>query len=401
MRILFISPYIPSHIRVRSYNFLRVLAEHGHLVTLVALVPPGEPTDTLPEIEAWCEALHVIPLSRTQTIINGVRGLFEALPIQAAYSHSPAFNQFIRDLLAKERFDVAHVEHLRGVVLTESLGDLPVVFDSVDSIALLLEKTLAEGPDFKSRLMAQLDLGRTRRFEGHLTGRFPQVAVCSELDRKRLVELGCDADRLSYVPSCVDTDYYHPMEGVERDPFLLTFTGKMSYHANIAAAIDLVAEIMSLVWAKQPNARLQIVGKDPPASVMALADDPRITVTGFVPDLRPYLATSAAAISYVRYGVGLTTKVIQAMAMGTPVVATPFAVSTLNTRDGEDVLVGADYQAMADHIVALTQSADLRNRIGAAGRRYVEQFQTWEVSVRKLEEMYATLVKPPSAPTHS
>lgn len=392
MRILFVCPYIPSHIRVRSFNFLRVLSEFGHEVTLVALQPPGESAESLPEIHTWCKAVHVIPLSRQQTLVNGVRGLLGSLPIQAAYSQSDEFNHFIRELLAKETFDVAHIEHLRGVVLTDALGKLPMVFDSVDSIALLLEKTLAEGPNLKSRMMAQLDLGRTRHFEGQLTQRFPYVAVCSELDRKRLIELGNDAERLVYVPSCVDTAYYHPMN-VERDPLVLTFTGKMSYHANIAAATDLVQHIMPLVWAQEPNARLQIVGKDPPPAIEALAEDPRIIVTGFVPDLRPYLAQSAAAISFVRYGVGLTTKVIQSMAMGTPVVATPFAVSTLNTEHGKDVLVGKDYTELAEHIVSLIRSADLRTRIGEAGRRYVEQFQTWEGAVKRLETMYANAIQ--------
>src|SRR5690606_17041267 len=346
MKILFICPYIPSQIRVRSYNFLRVLAARGHEITLALLAPPGEPADTLPVLKQWCKSVHVIPHTRSQTLRNGLLGLAGDLPLQAAYSRSPGFNQLIRELTARESFDVVHLEHLRGAPLVDAISNLPIVFDSVDSITLLFEKTLAGGPNLKSRLMAKLELGRTRRFEGRLTQLYDYTAVCSELDRRRLIELGNDPNRIGYVPSCVDTAYFQPV-AVERDPLLLIFTGKMSYHANVAAIMDVIHHIMPLVWAQQPEARLQIVGKDPPPVVQALAADPRIEDTVFVSDLRPYLAKAAVSIGYVRYGVGLTTKVIQAMAMGTPVVATPHAVSTLNTEHGRDVLVAAGNEEFA------------------------------------------------------
>jgi len=391
MRILFVTPYIPSRVRVRPYNLLRALAEQGHNITLLALQPPGDEGEALPDLRRWCDQVQVVPHSRLQVLLNELKALPGRFPLQAAYSVSPALDQTVRDMLGDEPFDVAHVEHLRGAVLANALGRLPVVFDSVDSISLLFGKVLQDAPGLKSRLMAQFDLGRTRQFEGQLTRRFQEVIVTSETDRQMLVDLGCDSNHVTVVPNGVDLEYFQP-QTTERDHRKLVFTGKMSYHANVAAAKDLVERIMPKVWAKQPDVRLEIVGKDPTPAVHALAAHPAVTVTGSVPDLRPYLAQAAIAVSTVRYGVGIQNKVLEAMAMATPVVCSPQASSSLQTQHGRDLLVGDTPDAIAEHILDLLESPERRQAIGAAGRRYVESYQSWNKSVAALETVYAKAV---------
>lgn len=392
MRILFVSPYIPSLVRVRPYNFLKALVRRGHHVTLLALQPPGDEGEALAELRDLLDTVHIVPHSRVQTLVNGLFALPGGLPIQAAYSRSKAFDKVVRLLLERGRFDVAHVEHLRGAVLANALGNLPVVFDSVDSISLLFAKVLQDAPTFKSRLMARLDLGRTRRFEGRLTQRFAQVTVTSEADRQELVRLGSDGDRVTVIANGVDLEYFRP-QPVERHPFRLVFTGKMSYHANVAAVEDLVHTIMPLVWRQQPAAELVIVGKDPTPTVEAFGRLPQVTVTGFVPDMRPYLAQAAVAISTVRYGVGIQNKVLEAMAMGTPVVCSTQANSALKTRSGVDLLVGDSAEAIAQHILDLLASASERERLGRNGRAYVETHHSWDSAAAALEGLYRAALK--------
>lgn len=387
MNILFVTPYIPSLIRVRPYNLLRALAARGHRVTLLALQPPSDAAEPLDALRAVCAAVHVVPHGRGRTLLNGLAALPSRTPLQAAYSRSAEFARRARAVIAAEPFDAAHVEHLRGALLADALDSLPVVFDSVDSIALLFEKVLKDAPTPKSRLLAALDLGRTRRFEGQLTARFAQVAVTSAADRAALVTLGCDPTRVTVIPNGVDLDYFQPQD-VERDPLRLVFTGKMSYHANVAAVEDLANTIMPLVWKHQPDANLQIVGKDPAPVIQALGQHPRIHVTGYVPDLRPYLARAAVAVSTVRYGVGIQNKVLEAMAMATPVVCSPQASSALTAQPGRDLLVGETPEAIAAHIVALLNAPERRAALGAAGRRYVEAEHTWDSAAARFEGLY-------------
>jgi len=395
MRILFICPYVPSLIRVRSFNFIRTMHKRGHEVTLMVLTPPNEPDSSLGKLREWCKAVYTVPHSRAQVLMNGARGLLSSLPLQASYSYSPAFAAKLKEILAQNTFDVAHIEHIRGYVLADGLEQhLPLVFDAVDSITLLFEKTVKDAPSLKSKLMAQLDLGRTRHFEGQvMTQRFTHTAICSELDKAACVKLGAAAERIYYVLSGVDVEYFQP-QNVERDPMQLVFTGKLSYHANIAAATDLVEQIMPLVWKQEPNARLQIIGKDPPESILAYGEKiPNIEVHGFVPDLRPYIAKANVSVCYLRYGVGLTTKTVESMAMGSAVVASPHAVSTLNIQNGREALVGETHQAIADHIVTLIRNPAQARAMGIAARQYVETYQTWDSSVSILENMYAAAGK--------
>ncbi|NJN96645.1 MAG: glycosyltransferase [Anaerolineales bacterium] len=166
----------------------------------------------------------------------------------------------------------------------------------------------------------------------------------------------------------------------------------MSYHANIAAALDLVSQVMPLVWQYLPAARLMIVGKDPSPELQALTADPRINVTGTVPDLRPYLAQATAAISPMRYGVGIQNKVLEAMAMATPVISTPQAVSAIQIQAGQEALVADTAEAMAQAIITLLTNEALRRQIGQTGRTYVENHHDWRGIAEKLEGIYREVI---------
>jgi glycosyltransferase involved in cell wall biosynthesis len=303
--------------------------------------------------------------------------------------------ELIRQTQARAKFDIVHVEHLRGAELSWAVKDMPIVFDSVDSITLLFERVLQAGPTWRSRLLAQLDLARTRRYEGRFLERFRRVLVTSPHDKEALAKLATRPDqgnRLVVLPNGVDLDYFKPME-LPRDPATLIFTGKMSYHANVAAALDLATQVMPLVWQHLPETRLAIVGKDPAPALLALTGDPRITVIGTVPDMRPYLARATMAISPMRYGVGIQNKVLEAMAMATPVISTPQAVSALQVQAGQDVLVADTPEAMGRVIVMLLTDETLRQRIGQTGRHYVETHHDWRVAATKLETIYREVIE--------
>ncbi len=390
LNILFISPYIPSLIRVRPYNFIKALAERGHNLTLLALEPPKEDTSSLSTLRQWCQRVETVPLPRWRTLWNGLQVIPGQVPFQAAYSRSPEMAELIRRTQAAKTFDIVHIEHLRGAELSGAVNGTPIVFDSVDSITLLFERVLQSGPTFRSRMLARLDLERTRHYEGRFLERFQRVLVTSPRDKDTLAELTttpAQQQRLIVLPNGVDLDYFKPM-AVRRDPATLVFTGKMSYHANVAAALDLATRVMPQVWQQLPEARLAIVGKDPTAPLLALTADPRITVTGTVPDIRPYLAQATVAISPMRYGVGIQNKVLEAMAMATPVISTPQAISALQVEADREVLVGDTPEAMAQAVIKALTDDTLQQRLGQAGRHYVETYHDWKLVTAKLETVY-------------
>lgn len=394
LNILFISPYLPSKIHVRPYNFIKFLARRGHKITLLALIPPGQSLQSLSELKDCCTTVHTVTHPRWRTLWNGVQAIPTQMPFQAAYSRSPEFSALIRKTETANNFNVVHVEHLRGAEPSRAIRHTPIVFDAVDSISLLFERVMQSPPTPRSRLMAMLDLSRTKKYEANLLNMFNRVLVTSAHDRDALAALAeypAENARLVVVPNGVDLDYFSP-QATPRDPATIVFSGKMSYHANIAAAIDLATKIMPLVWQKFPATKLTLAGKDPASELLALQNDTRIEVTGTVPDLRPYLARATIAVSPIRYGVGIQNKVMEAMAMRTPVVSSPQAISALNVAAGHDLLVGDTAEAMAAAIILLLEHPYRREEIGATGRHFVEQHHSWEAATELLEAQYQAVL---------
>lgn len=400
MNILFISAYTPSRIRVRPYSFIRALARRGHRVTLICGAGAGD-ADALEELRGICRRVVAVPQGRLGMAMNAVRALPGALPLQAALSFGEPMLDAIRAELRAETYDVAHVEHLRASALGYALRDVPAVLDAVDSISLLFERTLRGSPSLKSRALALLDLARTRAHEAAYAHQYDRVLVSSPEDAWAIRTLAADgrhrlpeclrsevAGAMHVVPNGVDLDYFAP-QLVDREPATLVFSGKMSYHANEASALFLAQEIMPLVWRTRAEVRLVIAGSSPTRPVQELAADERITVTGFVEDLREPLARATIAVAPLRYGVGIQNKVLEAMAMGAPVVAARQAARALRAADGHDLMLAQEPAEYADAILALLDDPAYRGRLGRAGRAYVEQHHDWNAAAAELEQIYA------------
>jgi glycosyltransferase involved in cell wall biosynthesis len=166
----------------------------------------------------------------------------------------------------------------------------------------------------------------------------------------------------------------------------------MSYHANATAAVHAVRRIMPEVWKRRPEARLQIVGQDPPRTVRRLEGPShgRVKVSGFVPDIRPYLRRATLALAPLTYGAGVQNKVLEAMACATPVIATSRAVSALEIEPGRDLVVADDPVSFAEAIDTLLSKPDLMGRVAACGRSYVVRNHSWEESAIRLETIYSS-----------
>jgi polysaccharide biosynthesis protein PslH len=342
------------------------------------------------------------PLSTWQSLRNSLLALPSATPLQAHYCWQPHLAQRIGQLVVQERFDVIHIEHLRGAkygiyaqkVMREHDMHIPIVWDSVDCITHLFRQAAEESSSLRGRWLARLDLPRTQAYEAMLAAQFDQVTITSPVDRAALEEIARSAGELPapihVMPVGVDLDYFTP--GSEpREAASIVFSGKMSYHANITAALYLVRQIMPLVWARRPEVKVYLVGKDPPAELCALAGEcghPQVVVTGTVPDLRPYLQTCTLAVAPMPYGAGIQNKVLEAMACATPVVANLRACSALLTQPDWELLVADSTQELAEAIIYLLNNPTRQSSLGQAARRYVERHHHWEGIGEQLEQIY-------------
>jgi sugar transferase (PEP-CTERM/EpsH1 system associated) len=404
VRILFLVPYAPTPIRTRPYNLVRSLARRGNAVTLATVWETPQERTWLAGLAG--EGIEVIAarLTRPRAAVNMLTALLSNRPLQADYCWQPGVLRSLQARLSPgaQRFDAVHVEHLRGaryaLQLKSLAGGPPILWDSVDCISFLFEQATRHSRSRFGRWVTQFELARTRRFEAFLVGQFPRVVVTSASDKAAFEKLVAEyrpgtPNSISVLPNGVDLEFFAPRLD-HRSADSVVLTGKMSYHANVTAALYLVEDIMPHVWAVRPEVRVEIVGQAPPAEVRALAERHagQVSVTGLVPDVRPHLWSAAVAVAPIVYGAGTQNKVLEAMACAAPVVATPQAVSALQTHVGEDVLVAESPEAMAAQILRLLADEGLRRQVGEAGRQYVSRHHQWGAVAALLEDHYRELV---------
>ncbi len=424
LKILYVVPYVPSRIRTRPFHLIKALASEGHRITLAASWTKREEFAAFQEL-VGLESILAERIAFSRSLWNCLWALPTARPFQASYSWCPQLAKRITGLFKTEVFDVVHVEHLRGVRYALLLNEIikasshkrpQLVWDSVDCISGLFRHAAQESSTLRSRIAARLELGRTEQLEGWLTTQFDRILMTSDSDRRELLKLaaywhqqngngkaGLLASRITVVPNGVDLEYFSP-SGEAREPLTLVISGKMSYHANITAVLRFVKEVMPKIWAALPETRLWIVGKNPSRAIQKLGipweesqnmsisrngnSETRIQITGTVTDIRPFLRRATVAVAPIQYGVGIQNKVLEAMACGTPVVATPQAVSALHVQSDRDLIIAENPQDLADSIISMLKNPKRRLRLGLSGRKYVEQQHEWRSIARDLTAIY-------------
>jgi sugar transferase (PEP-CTERM/EpsH1 system associated) len=402
--ILFVVPYVPSRLRTRPFHLIRGLAERGHRIALFAVATSERELDEAAALRDVCARLEIVRQPTARSLWSCAQALGRGDPLQAAYCLSPAMNAQIRTALAAPgAYDVLHIEHLRAAQYGLDARVPLRIYDAVDCMSRLLAQTAERGPTWASRTTARVEMQATQRFERAAMERFDRVLLTSETDRRALLELataganGALAARVHALPNGVDLDYFTPGDQ-PREPATLIFVGRMGYHANLAGVRVLIEDIMPRVWHRYPEAKLLVVGADPPAALRAQVArlGERVALTGTVPDVRPYLARATVSVSPLPYAVGIQNKVLEAMATATPVVASPAACAGLDAASGTDLLVEAEPQHFANAAMRVLADRELARRIGAAGRQFVIRHHDWQRVVERLEAIYDEAIDAPA-----
>jgi glycosyltransferase involved in cell wall biosynthesis len=388
MNLLIISrcPPLPLHLgdRLLLYHVVRHMAAAGHSLDLLAYYDdPADPSQVAAYAPLF-RAVDLIPdavrspaayLSRL--VIPGA--LF---PRHVSASWSPHMWNAVRSALRRRPFDAVLL--FGGVQVYEFralVKHLPTVIVPYESYSLYLGRAAAQQTTVAGRARAAMMRWAAAAYEGRMFAGFNRVVLISEVDAAHVRRLNARYP-LSVIPSGVDHAYFKPPSpdpappdgaALPRDPTLIFF-GNLAYAPNADAAHFLVADIFPLVRQRLPNARLLLVGNAPSPSLAGVG----VTVTGRVPDLRPYIAEADVFICPLRFGAGIKNKMLEAMAMGKPAVATLLSADGFAMRSGEHVLFGTTAAELAEAAIRLLQDAALRAQMGAANRALVEAQYSWQ-----------------------
>jgi glycosyltransferase involved in cell wall biosynthesis len=288
--------------------------------------------------------------------------------VRALYAHRP-------DLVVLEYSVLAPLLP----AIRAALPGVVTVVDTHNAETVLLAQLLRASRRLRPLVRHLLEWRGMARIERTFLPLADEVWVPSEADGRALQTLG--ARRIAVVPNGVNTAYYQPGPAGADDP-VLVFSGIFHHAPNVEAAEILCRQILPRVVARRPEVRVCLVGKSPGA--IRHLKGPRVTITGFVPDVRPYLARAAIAVVPLRRGAGTRLKILEALAMGKAVVSTHKGCEGLHVKDGIHLLMAETAEEFTDRIVALLVNPSWRRRLGDAGRELVQREYSWEAVHRIL-----------------
>jgi sugar transferase (PEP-CTERM/EpsH1 system associated) len=381
MKLLMMSACLPRPswgASTRNYHLLKALTTR-HQVTLVALVNSDESVTTseVAHLASITPALRVLsrPLSRAKRW-QQLRSLVSAKSYFLNLFLLPEVQETLNALFAKEQYDAILYESAL-IAGYQAPQNVKIIIDQHNIEYELLERTyeLEKGTLRKwyskqeNRLLKKGELDRCRHAN--------LVVVTSERERI-LLQHSLPTTTIAVVSNGVDVEMFRSDGYTQEKSHQIIFTGTMDYYPNNEAVLFFAQCCWPLIRAQVPDATWLIVGKKPSAEVQRLAELPGVTVTGQVPDVRPYLASSAVAIAPLRIGSGTRLKILEALAMQKAVVSTSIGCEGLALVPGKHLLVEDQPEMLARAVVTLLQDVEKRQALGEAGRSLVEAEYSWE-----------------------
>lgn len=385
MRVLYVTNRYPGLStrgdQLRAYQQILHLSAR-HAITLLAFGSPEGDPRAAAALRGCCERIVVAPRNVLGMAWRVLAASVTDRPLQvAAYDAVPASVALDR-LLQEGRFDLAHVQLVRLAPMLRRLAPLPCVFDLVDALSSNMGRRaqIDRGP---LGLIARREQRLLGILEKQVCAEAAAVAICSAPDRAAIGD-----SRLQLVSNGVDLATF-PFVADRAQRSGIVFAGNLGYFPNIDAARWLGEEILPRLGTGGCDARLRLVGARPAPVLVRMAQQRSyVDLIGPVADMHPHLARAAVAVVPMRAGSGVQLKLLEAMASGTPVVATTLAAAGLDAIDGTHLLVADDAAGIADAIARVLGDPELGARLAAAARALVERAHSWSATALALERVW-------------
>lgn len=393
MKILQISTRIPypptSGGDIVTYNTLKHLALRGHDITLVSFV--SEVKGAL-ELEKYCRWAPVQKDTRT-SITRLLLNLFSKTPYTISKYHANQAKEQVHKLLREDDIDIVHIEHLHvayyGILIKKEFG-LPIVLREHNVETIIMERFYENQKNPLIKAYAYLQYKKLWDYEAKICGMFDKCFMITEDDEKWIKEMNPRV-KTSVIPSGVDTSYFNSLEA-EEEPYSIIYVASMDWLPNVESILWFYKDIFPLIKKEVPEAKLYIVGRKPPVNIKILANKD-IIVTGFVEDVREYIARSAVFIVPLKIGGGMRIKILNALAMGKAIVSTSIGCEGIDVTDGKDIYIADTEAQFARRVLELMGNKNKRRRLGEEGLRLVKEKYQWKRIAEQIEEEYKKILE--------
>ena len=376
---------------MRNLALLRALAQVGAVSLLIIADDVAHETQEARSLEGQVAAVRVVAATHPSLKrAYQLAGVLRNWPSTISRYASTAARSALRDMLAADTYDAIYFEGIAVTGIAPRAGHR-LIIDEHNLEWELLERSAQQAESSLRRLHDQREAAALRRVELATLGRADLVIVTSERERAALEKLLPSA-RVVVVPNGVDVERFAPGSPQDELPGRVVFTGSMDYHPNEQAALFFAEQCWPIIQRARPEATWYVVGANPPASVWRLGELPGVTVTGFVPETRSYLAQAQVTIAPLLVGGGTRLKILEALAMGKAMVSTSIGYEGLGLTPDEHLLVADGAEPFAQAVIRALDDDSLRARLGAAGREVVIRQYGWERSGQTLQRAVESLL---------
>ncbi|MBL7681742.1 MAG: glycosyltransferase [Flavipsychrobacter sp.] len=387
MKFLFFAnrvPYPPYRgDKLKIYNLAKRLSK-SHELHLLTFAQTEEDLTYKAELEKIFTKVHFIYLPKWRSAANCLSALWDKTPLQVLYFKSAAMQQKLTEVLQADKFDAIHVQHLRMSPYLAAHKELPRILDMPDAFSLYWERRMKAQKNPFLKLFETIEQKRVLQYE-RIMQQYNMSLVCSAEDLAYLKDKH-KIDNIKLLPNGVDLDTFKAGGHDYSHNHTLLFTGNMDYAPNVDAVQYFVQDVLPLIQQYHPQVQFIIAGQRPVKKVQDLASD-SVKVTGFIKDLAAVYNQASVVVAPLRFGAGTQNKVLEAMAMGVPVVCSNIGFKGLGIESGEGAIMQTEPQAFANSVIELLNNQSLREDTGAKGIHVMQSCFSWD-SVAKTLEAY-------------
>lgn len=386
MNILYLChrfPYPPKRGgKIRPFNMVQHLSASGHQVTVCSLARSAQEAQEATGIAPYCANFEIGQVREPVQIVRMVARLPLLTPSSMGYFYSSELAQRVQSLLKSKKWGLLFVHCSSVAQYVAHVQDVPKILDfgDMDSHKWM---EYAHYKPFPLSLGYQLEGAKMLLAEKRLARRFDLCTATTRAEWKTLTSYDTQSDT-DWFPNGVDASYFSPTEA-PYDPHTISFIGRMDYYPNQECMSRFCAQTWPLLKQHHPNLKLVIVGADPSPAMRQLGQLPGVSVTGSVPDVRPYVRNSALMVAPLHIARGTQNKILEAMAMGVPVVTSTVAAGGVDALPLAHLLVADSAPDCAQAILGIINNPAERARLSEAGRQRMLSHHAWPHSMHRLD----------------
>ena len=391
-------PYPPNKgDKIRSYHLLRHLCRDFH-VHLGCFVDDEQDWAHVETLKAMCGETYFARLAPAQARLKSLGGLLRGEPLTLAYYRHAGLSRWVGQLAARQPVERMLVFSSAMAQFVPQQARATRVIDFVDIDSDKWAQYAARKP-WPARLIYQREARRLLHYERRIAAQFDAALFVSPAEAQLFRSLApLQADKVGHFCNGVDAQYFSQQLALA-DPYppgeqAIVFTGAMDYWPNIDAVVWFADAVLPAILARHPAAVFYIVGSRPAAAVRALAGRAGVRVTGTVADVRPYVAHAQLAVAPLRIARGIQNKVLEAMAMGKPVIVSAQALEGIDAQPGRDLMLAHDAHEFAALVNAQLAQPDAA--LGPAARRLVLDQFDWNRNLRRIDHWFAARAAAPA-----